>query len=74
MAKTYAKRKGFARYLATSSLLGENVKTVFDEAIELTFMNRKEKMRDLDHNKAGRDASQGHNAENQDKKKKCTIF
>ena len=37
IARKYAKRKGFAKYYETSSLFGSNVKTVFDEAIEVTY-------------------------------------
>lgn len=47
MAKMYAKRKGFHKYYATSSLFGTNVKNVFDEAIEQTYQNRMEKLKDL---------------------------
>ena len=47
MAKFWAKRKGFACYLPTSSLLGENVKNIFDEAIQQTFNNRMEKLKHL---------------------------
>jgi len=45
MAQLYAKRKGFARYFATSSLFGTNVKNVFDEAIQQTINQRMEKIK-----------------------------
>lgn len=73
IAKAYAKRKGFAKYLATSALFGSNVKTVFDEAIELTYMNRKEKLKHLD-TKGAREGSQNRPDEITEKKKRCTIF
>ena len=37
VARMYAKRKGFTKFYETSSLIGSNVKTVFDEAVELIY-------------------------------------
>ena len=72
MAALYAKKKGFAQYLQTSSLFGTNVKNVFDEAIEHTINNRKVKCAILHSHEDLK--SKNKIEEEKKKKRKCVIF
>mmetsp|Transcript_22732 Transcript_22732/g.28122 ORF Transcript_22732/g.28122 Transcript_22732/m.28122 type:complete len:83 (+) Transcript_22732:673-921(+) len=59
IAKMYANRKGFANFYETSSLFSSNVKTVFDEAVEVTYQQRKEKIKGQEGRQRGSSLAQG---------------
>ena len=74
MAKLWSKRKGFTHYYKTSSLFGTNVKNIFDEAIQQTYIHRMEKLKHLMQT-TGKDGQANKKTLEEDKKKrKCVIF
>ena len=73
LAAIYAKRKGFAQYLQTSSLLGSNVKNVFDEAIQHTLNHRKDRLAALNIQEGPKNRNKN-SLEEKAKKGKCSIF
>ena len=74
LAAFYAKQKGFAKYLQTSSLFGTNVKNVFDEAIEHTVNNRKQKSEQLSTQEDLESKVRNVGDKNKKKGHKCVIF
>ena len=75
MAQLYARKKGFARYFATSSLFGTNVKNVFDEAIQQTINLRMEKIkRNENTSNSSSQRKKSADEKSEQKGKKCLIF
>ena len=71
LAQLYAKQNGFEQYLQTSSMLGTNVKNVFDIAIQRTLDHRKDK---LAAQNVQEGATRSKSEEEIRKKRKCIIF